>query len=87
MGGKGFLLEHLERLLAEFADPGRILLRVANVVDGLLRQAGARVEGVVFGIGEVSNVLVDRQIRLFLGLDFAHGLSFQAATRSFSTQS
>lgn len=87
VGRQRFLLKDFQSLLTEFADPVRILLRVTNVVDGLLRQPGARVKGVVLGVREVSDVLVDCQIRLFFDFDFAHGFLPQAATRSFSTQS
>ena len=81
------LLKNLECLFAELADPIRVFLGVADVVDRLVRQAGTGVKGVVLRIRKVPDVLVDLQIRLFLEFGFAHGFFLQAATRSFSTQS
>ncbi len=52
-------LEGLQRLMAELADPLRLLLGGADVVDGRGVEAGAGVEVVLHVVGEVADGLVD----------------------------
>jgi hypothetical protein len=57
--GHGFLEEGLEGLEAEIEDPRGLLLDGADVADGVLGQAGARVELVLRPCIEVALGLVD----------------------------
>ncbi len=59
VGGHGLVEEGLERLVAELADPIGVFLDVADVVDGLVGKADARVVGVVHLVMEVAGAAVE----------------------------
>ena len=57
MRGHGLVLEDFERLVTELAHPIRVVLHVADVIDGLRRDAEAGVEFVALGESEVASVI------------------------------
>src|SRR6478735_1423170 len=59
MRGHGFRKEGLEGIEAELEEPGRLILHLADIADGLFGQANARVEGIVDVVLEVALGLVD----------------------------
>ena len=57
MRGHGLVLKDFERLVTELADPIGIALHVADVIDGLRRDAEAGVELVALGEGEIADTI------------------------------
>ena len=57
MRGHGLVLEDFERLVTELAHPIRVVLHIADVIDGLRRDAEAGVELVALGEGEITDAI------------------------------
>ena len=66
VGGHGLAFKDGKRIFAELAHPFRIVLDVADVVDGGLRQAVAGVEFMAFREGEVPLAPVEVKQVLFV---------------------
>ena len=62
MGRHRLFVEDLESLVPELANPVRLAFHIGDVVDGLRRQAGARVEGVGFRVGKIPGAAVDANV-------------------------
>ena len=67
VGGHGFLQEFSEAVHAEVANPNVLGFDAADVIDGVFREAGARVVIVVHIVAEVAEGAVDIEIGLAVG--------------------
>jgi len=59
VGRHRFVVEDFERLFAELADPLGFTFHLGDVVESLLVETVTGVIQVVFGIGEISPILID----------------------------